>query len=161
MPRIHSKSSAISFQLVPNVSNSSSSSTINPNCLNSSLKCPEVSQFCSKCFELIADRYILLLSPLLLFSVVTYSFQRRSNCSEFNAIRLTVNPNAMKLSQSYLRCHRMSNTNLNLFQSRLNSTPLIANVSCCLPCLSIASICLDSSPMPQLVTQLPWNFSNS
>ena len=72
------------------------SSTINPNCLNSSLKCPEVFLFCSKCFELIADRYILLLSPLLLFSVVTYSLRRRSNCSAFNAIRLEVNPNAMK-----------------------------------------------------------------
>ena len=64
---------------------------INSKCLNSSRKCPETFQTYSKCFELIADRYILLLSPLLLFSTATYSSQRRSNCSELNAIRFEVN----------------------------------------------------------------------
>ena len=131
------------------------SSTINSSCLNSSLNCPETFSICSKCFELIADRYILLLSPLLLFSVVTYSSQRRSNCSEFSAIRLNVNPNAINSFQSYLRCHRMSKTDLNSSPSHLKSTPLIANVSRCsevsLNCLNLSqhvSIVSDMSLIP-------------
>ena len=43
------------------------SSTINSKCLNSSLNCPETSQTYSKCFELIADRYIFAIVTLITF----------------------------------------------------------------------------------------------
>ena len=97
-------------------------------CPNSSRKCPETNRTHSKCFELIADRYILLLSPLLLLSVDTYSSQRHSNCSEFNATRLEVNQNAMKFVPIMLKMSLNVFCSLKLVPTCFKPTFILANI---------------------------------
>ena len=79
----HHQLNSTRYSLVSNVSNSLSLVNNQFKMLRLVVQCPETY---SKCFELIADRYISLLSPLSLLSIVIYSFQCHSNWSEFIAI---------------------------------------------------------------------------
>ena len=79
----HHQLNSTRYWLVSNASNSLSLVNNQFKMLRLVVQCPETY---SKCFELIADRYISLLSPLLLLSIVTYSFQCHSNWFEFIAI---------------------------------------------------------------------------